>query len=174
MSVNSLTRPCKQTCDLNLATALPLQWNPPTTRTEWNKWGSTSQDFALVFSFWTRWTQKHCQDAVKVHTWTQALALFVRYGGVSADFLQQCQFCHWPPEGPAILDHRRDIFSLGLTIQMITTSLEVAKICSWMRSPLDHRPFAQDVLNHVEEMGVLTESPCKRLCSDFKGNQRAA
>ena len=91
VNANSLMRPCKQACDLNLATALPLQWNPPTTRTEWNKWGSTTQDFALVFSFWTRWTQKHYQDAVKIHTWTQALALFVRYGGAFADFLQQCQ-----------------------------------------------------------------------------------
>ena len=56
------------------------------------RWGSTIQDFALVFSFWTRWTQKQCPEAVKIHTWTQALALFVRYGGASADFLQQCQF----------------------------------------------------------------------------------
>ena len=92
VSDNSLMRPCKQACDLDLVTALPLEWNPPSTRTEWNKWGSTTQDFALVFSFWTRWTQKHCQEAVKIHTWTQALALFVRYGGASADFLQQCQF----------------------------------------------------------------------------------
>ena len=66
VNVNSLARPCKQTCDLSLATALPLQWNPPATRTEWNKWGSTCQDFPLVFSFWTRWTQKHSHDAVKV------------------------------------------------------------------------------------------------------------
>ena len=71
---------------------LPLQWNPPITRTDWNRWGSTCQDFALIFSFWSRWTQKQNNEAVRIYTWTQALALFVRHGGAIADFLQQCQF----------------------------------------------------------------------------------
>ena len=35
---------------------------------------------------------KNCNAAVKIRTWTQALALFVQYGGVEADFLGQCQF----------------------------------------------------------------------------------
>ena len=30
--------------------------------------------------------------AVKIHTWTQALALFVQCGGANDDFLNQCQF----------------------------------------------------------------------------------
>ena len=91
-SSNLLFRSCQQMHSLGFANALPLQWNPPTTRTEWNKWGSTCQDFALIFSFGTKWTQKQSNNAVKIHTWTQALALFVRHGGAIADFLQQCQF----------------------------------------------------------------------------------
>ena len=89
---NTIARTCQQKRDLGFINALPLKWNPPVTRTEWNKWGSTPQDFALVFSFWTRWTQKQQSEAVKIFTWTQTLALFVRHGGASADFLQQCQF----------------------------------------------------------------------------------
>ena len=91
-SSNRLARNYQQKYSLGFANALPLQWNPPITRTEWNKWGSTCQDFALIFSFWTKWTQKQSNNAVKIHTWTQALALFVRHGGAIADFLQQCQF----------------------------------------------------------------------------------
>ena len=87
-----LARPNKQKCSLGFADALPLQWNPPISRTDWNRWGSTCQDFALIFSFWSRWTQKQSNEAVKIYTWTQALALFVRHGGAIADFLQQCQF----------------------------------------------------------------------------------
>ena len=92
ISNNTIARTCQQKRDLGFINALPLKWNPPVTRTEWNKWGSTTQDFALVFSFWTRWTQKQHSEAVKIFTWTQALALFVRHGGAIADFLQQCQF----------------------------------------------------------------------------------
>ena len=89
---HELARPCQQKCDLGLSNAMPLQWNPPVTRTDWNKWGSSIQDFSLIFSFWTRWTQKQSDVAIKVLTWSQALALFVRHGGVMADFLKQCQF----------------------------------------------------------------------------------
>ena len=82
----------RQKSEMCLSQALPLQWNPPGTRTEWNKWGSSVKDFALIFSFWTKWTNKHCNAAVKIRTWTQALALFVQHGGVEAGFLGQCQF----------------------------------------------------------------------------------
>ena len=87
-----LARPLRQNSDLGMSNTLRMQWIPPLTRTEWNKWGGTSKDFALIFSFWTKWTQKHCDEAVKVHIWTQVLALFIRYGGAAADFLQQYQF----------------------------------------------------------------------------------
>ena len=89
---NALPQQNRQISEMCFSQALPWQWNPPGTRTEWNKWGSSVKDFALVFSFWTKWTNKHCNAAVKIRTWTQALALFVQYGGVEADFLGQCQF----------------------------------------------------------------------------------
>ena len=89
---NQMARNYQQSHSLGFADALPLQWNPPSTRTEWNKWGSTCQDFALIFTFWAKWTQKQSNDAVKILTWTQALALFVKHGGATADFLLQCQF----------------------------------------------------------------------------------
>ena len=92
VSNNTIARTCQQKRDLGFINALPLKWNPPVTRTEWNKWGSTPQDFALVFSFWTKWTQTQHSEAIKIFTWTQVLALFVRHGGAIADFLQQCQF----------------------------------------------------------------------------------
>ena len=82
----------KQKNDLCLSQDLPLQWNPPATRTEWNKWGSSVKDFVLIFSFWTTWTNKTCDAAVKIRTWTQVLALFIQHGGIEADFLGQCQF----------------------------------------------------------------------------------
>ena len=62
------------------------------TRTKWNKWGSSVKDFALTFSFWTKWTDKNSNAAVKIRTWTQALAQIIQFGGVEADFLGQCQF----------------------------------------------------------------------------------
>ena len=82
----------RQSDELCSARALPLQWNPPGTRTAWNRWGSSIKDFALIFSFWTKWTDQRCANAVRIRTWTQALALFVQYGGIDADFLGQCQF----------------------------------------------------------------------------------
>ena len=51
-----------------------------------------TSDSALIFSFWTKWTNKTCDAAVKIRTWTQALALFIQHGGIEADFLGQCQF----------------------------------------------------------------------------------
>ena len=46
--------------------ALPLKWNPPSTRTSWNKWGSTARDFALLFSFWSKWTTQPAEAATPV------------------------------------------------------------------------------------------------------------
>ena len=71
---------------------ISFKWNPPINRTSWNRWGSTSKDFALLFSFWTKWTNQAAVHATKIKTWTQALALFVQRGGSSASFLRDCQF----------------------------------------------------------------------------------
>ena len=72
--------------------AWPLKWNPPSTRTSWNKWGSTARDFARLFSFWSKWTTQPAEAAIPVRTWTQALAFFVQNGGSCADFLYAGQF----------------------------------------------------------------------------------
>ena len=92
MGSDVLPQQNRQNDDLCSAHAHPLQWNPRGTRTAWNKWGSSVKDFALIFSFWTKWTNQSCINAVRIRTWTQALALFVQYGGIDADFLGQCQF----------------------------------------------------------------------------------
>ena len=85
---NSSSRPCQQKCDLGFSKALPLHWNPPVTRTEWNKRGGANQDVALIFSSWTRWTQKQCKRS----TSSLGPSLFVRHEGAIAVFLQQRQF----------------------------------------------------------------------------------
>ena len=74
---NVLPQQNRQNSELCFTQALPLQWNPSGTRT---------------FSFWTKWTNKSCHAAVRIRTWTQALALLVQYGGIDADFLGRCQF----------------------------------------------------------------------------------
>ena len=85
-------RPSRQTCELCFSYALPLQWDPPRTCTEWSKWGSTPQDFASLLPFWTTWTQQCNDSSVRIFTRTHALALFVQHGGACANFLPQCQF----------------------------------------------------------------------------------
>ena len=70
---------------------ISLKWTPPINRSSWNRRGSNSKDFALLFSFWTKWTNQAAVQATKIKTWTQALALFVQHGGSSASFLRDCQ-----------------------------------------------------------------------------------
>ena len=90
ISNNTIARRCQQKHDLGFVNALPLKWNPPDTSTEWNKWGSTPQDFALVFFFWTRWTQRQHSEAVKIFN-----CLDPSLSALRATWwrnLQQCQF----------------------------------------------------------------------------------
>ena len=49
------------------------------------------EDFALIFSFWTRTTLVRSPQAVAIKTWSQALAIFVQVGGQDAPFLTICQ-----------------------------------------------------------------------------------
>ena len=66
-------------------------WKPPITRTDLNKWAATLEDYALIFSFWTRTTFVHSPQAVAIKTWSQALAIFVQVGGKLDPFLTKCQ-----------------------------------------------------------------------------------
>ena len=81
----------KQKAFTKRAELLPLQWKPPVSRTDLNKWAATLEDFALIFSFWTRTTLVRSPQAVDIKTWSQALAIFVQVGGRHAPFLTICQ-----------------------------------------------------------------------------------
>ena len=81
----------KQKAFTKHAQLLPLVWKPPVTRTDLNKWAATLEDYALIFSFWTRTTFVQSQQAVAIKTWSQALAIFVQVGGKLAPFLTKCQ-----------------------------------------------------------------------------------
>ena len=81
----------KQKAFTKRAELLPLQWKPPVSRTDLNKWAATPEDFALIFSFWTRTTLAQSPHAVAIKTWSQALAIFVQVGGKTAPFLTVCQ-----------------------------------------------------------------------------------
>ena len=81
----------KQKAFTKSAELLPLQWKPPVSRTDLNKWAATLEDFALIFSFWTRTTLARSPRAVVIKTWSQALAIFIQVGGRTAPFLTVCQ-----------------------------------------------------------------------------------
>ena len=80
----------KQKAFTKHAELLPLQWKPPLTRTDLNKWAATPTDYALIFPFWTRATFTESPQATKIKTWSQALAIFVQVGGKAAPFLARC------------------------------------------------------------------------------------
>ena len=80
----------KQKAFTKHAELFPLQWKPPFTRTDLNKWSATLEDYALIFSFWTRATFIVKPQAVAIKTWSQALAIFVQVGGKAAPFLTKC------------------------------------------------------------------------------------
>ena len=48
-------------------------------------WGGPFYKFSIIYIIYLK-------TLVRIRTWTQALALFVQYGGIDADFLGQCQF----------------------------------------------------------------------------------
>ena len=81
----------KQKSYMEQAQPLLLQWIPPKTRTDINRWGATIDDFCLVFNFWTKITTTRVPQAVPITTWTHALAAFIQIGGKIAPFLQICQ-----------------------------------------------------------------------------------
>ena len=81
----------KQKAFTKHAQLLPLMWKPPVTRTDLNKWAATLEDYALIFSFWTRATFVQSPQAVAIKTWSQALAIFVQVGVKIAPFLTKCQ-----------------------------------------------------------------------------------
>ena len=80
----------KQKASTKYAELFPLQWKPPLTRTDLNKWSATLEDYALTFSFWTRATFVVSPRAVLIKTWSQALAIFVQVGGKAAPLLTKC------------------------------------------------------------------------------------
>ena len=80
----------KQKAFTKHAELFPLQWKPPRTRTDLNKWSATLEDYALIFSFWIRATFNVMPQAVAIKTWSQALAIFVPVGGKAAPFLTKC------------------------------------------------------------------------------------
>ena len=72
------------------AQPLLLQWIPPKTRTDINRWGATIDDFCLIFNFWKKITNTRVPQAVPITTWTHALAAFMQIGGKIAPFPQTC------------------------------------------------------------------------------------
>ena len=80
----------KQKAFTRQAELLPLQWKPPNTRTDSNRWGAPPIDYSLIFSFWSHMTHFNSLAAVKIKTWSQALAIFIQVGGKTAPFLAKC------------------------------------------------------------------------------------
>ena len=67
-----------------------LEWSPPTSTWAFFKWGACAKDYAVLFSFWTKWTLKSFQDATPCNNWTQVFYIFIQLGGHIATFVHCC------------------------------------------------------------------------------------
>ena len=70
---------------------------------------------------------------------------------------------YWPPEGAKVLDFRRDIYALGLTVVERTQHLDLACVCLSMMQPLETRPHARDVQIMLHQTRVPAEWPLKKM-----------